>query len=477
MPSTLNAAPIALAELIFQPPGSDRIMRALREGDNLVVGSDASADVQLAVHGVARTHCMIHVEDGRVFVRDCYSSTGTLVDDIPISRARIDHDAMIRVGDTVMRLRILSAERRETAPEPSVVRKPVTARPVADAPAARREPPPSIIAPSPNDLPSTAAVSPQPPVADAGRVDRQELEAARHELVAIRAENDVLRDRLRILEKNAVAPHPSEPDPFQEEMIELLKSEVQDLQSALAEALAGAPREIGATGGQVESALAHGGLTSSAELDSLEERLEQLLAELQERDEQVMMLNDLLQSAEDATRAEQDERRQLQSWVSDIEQRFSQREGEWQAERDRLIEQCAAAESERGRLESALAAGSDGIREATLQKIVEDLRKQVADLNTELDGARAAGTALQKELESARQSTTREEEVRLAMERAELSRLRFEIESQKRELEKQPPAGARQRSRVERTADPSSKSRDSSLGNRVARLWGLIDGR
>ena len=114
-------------------------------------------------------------------------------------------------------------------------------------------------------------------------------------------------------------------------MIELLRAEVMDLQTALAErdqADTNPPPPAGS--------VAADDVLPQADAEKLVARLEQLLLELQERDNQIATLTELLEAAETACRAEREERSQLDAWLKDIEERFGYREQEWRVQQDKL---------------------------------------------------------------------------------------------------------------------------------------------
>ena len=62
--------------------------------------------------------------------------------------------------------------------------------------------------------------------------------------------------------------------------------------------------------------------------DQVLQRMEELIEEANRSDERAGLLEEMLHAAEDATRAERDERSQLEAWLTDIERRIGSREDE-----------------------------------------------------------------------------------------------------------------------------------------------------
>ncbi len=69
----------------------------LRE-EGLVIGRSAAADISLEDRWVSRRHCKIEVCDGLVMVRDLGSRHGILVNDHPVTEAKLLPGDTLRVG-------------------------------------------------------------------------------------------------------------------------------------------------------------------------------------------------------------------------------------------------------------------------------------------------------------------------------------------------------------------------------------------
>ncbi len=179
-------------------------------------------------------------------------------------------------------------------------------------------------------------------------------------------------------------------------------------------------------------------------------RLEELLQELQTTDERARGLEELLKVSDQATRAEQDERRQLESWVTEIEHRITQREAETAAEMQRTLSRLkdADAKSERAveqfrKLVQAQGKSGLDVSNELLPKLTEqivELQKRLAAAEAETETLRtqsvntARSPGAQDELQQMEQKLL-QAQVDASREHAELARQRAQLERLKSELQ------------------------------------------
>ena len=78
----------------------------LTEGQIAVIGRGKSAEFQLHDARVSRIHCQIRIRAGRVLLFDCNSSGGTFVNDKRIYGEELQPGTDIRIGNTMMRLKV-----------------------------------------------------------------------------------------------------------------------------------------------------------------------------------------------------------------------------------------------------------------------------------------------------------------------------------------------------------------------------------
>jgi len=76
----------------------------------LLIGSSASADLQLPVHAVSRQHAELCKERGGWLLRDLQSTNGSFVDGHRIREARLEHGQELRFGDAILKFVNAEAE-------------------------------------------------------------------------------------------------------------------------------------------------------------------------------------------------------------------------------------------------------------------------------------------------------------------------------------------------------------------------------
>jgi len=233
-------------------------------------------------------------------------------------------------------------------------------------------------------------------------------------------------------------------------------------------------------------------------------RLEQLLEGLKDSDDRVRGLEDMLRASDQATQAERDERLQLESWVTEIEQRVAERESESEAELSLVRSQLEESKSRHKQTQIQLkkivqsrqiASGEDS------KDLIPKFSEQVEDLETRLENATREINQLRQQVKSNQKEVQSSEALRemeqqlvqqqvdTARERADMSRQRAELESIKGELEEKLRTaknlgGADDRVRAmrqhlreihEEEKTKRDEKRQRSLGGRISRLLGATD--
>ena len=92
--------------------GSDAGARYVGNGERMVVGTDASADLRLSDPTVSRRHCELVLADGRVAIRDLGSRNGTFVNGVSVIAAHLGTGTVVRLGRTEL---VFDAGRADTA--------------------------------------------------------------------------------------------------------------------------------------------------------------------------------------------------------------------------------------------------------------------------------------------------------------------------------------------------------------------------
>jgi two-component system, NtrC family, response regulator HydG len=89
------------------------------DGGAVSVGANAQNEVVLEDRFVSGFHCLLHLRDGRVWVKDLASTNGTVVDGSRVTEAEVTAGSTLRVGSQV--LRIERDAPRAQAPLPGVI--------------------------------------------------------------------------------------------------------------------------------------------------------------------------------------------------------------------------------------------------------------------------------------------------------------------------------------------------------------------
>jgi len=287
-------------------------------------------------------------------------------------------------------------------------------------------------------------------------------------------------------------------DPFGSGDTELLRDEIESLTLELAER----DQQLLMLNQQVESGGTSGDIEDTSRMVA---RMEQLLDELQSADGRIRTFEELLRASDDATQAEQEERRQLESWVNQIEDRVTAREEEANAETKRLNNRVHDLLTQQKHheqvIENALQKrSSDGNEQSN--ELVQSLQEQVQDLQTKWQQSqqecerllKQQATAptegesqsvaelnqkiMQLELDAAR------ERAEVARERAELTRLKSELEQKHRTKTVDSDSDIRLKAMREHLREIHSEEeteraiqQQNSLGHRIASLFTRIESR
>lgn len=180
-------------------------------------------------------------------------------------------------------------------------------------------------------------------------------------------------------------------------------------------------------------------------------RLEDLLAELENSDQRALKLEQLLRLSDEATQAEREERSQLESWIREIEQRVAQRESESEAQQERLQVKLDETRSQLERAEAQVQRVlQSGVEEhgAADEAVVKELQTQNEELRSRLQRLSDESQSLRDQLENSDEL----EEAREEVERLEQQMLQMEIETSRERAEI-----AREKAVVRRTQDEMEK--------------------
>lgn len=189
-------------------------------------------------------------------------------------------------------------------------------------------------------------------------------------------------------------------------------------------------------------------LLSREQTVKLVSRLEDMVVELKRSDARALEMEELLRSADQATQDEQEERKQIEKWVSELESRVTQREseaaGEIQTLKKLLAEARQSQQQSNDCLQNVMESKTDG-GNAIPVELAQGLRNQIVTLQNQLNSAQEDAASLREQLgnsgpraegdlQKAEQKLA-EMQLESSRERAELSRQRVELNRLKSELE------------------------------------------
>lgn len=92
---------------VIDGPEAGSVLVASR--NEVIIGSDPSADLRIRAEGVAPFHCRILSFEGRISIHDLDSGSGTIVNDIAVQTAHLERAVIIAVGGCRIRFEPISA--------------------------------------------------------------------------------------------------------------------------------------------------------------------------------------------------------------------------------------------------------------------------------------------------------------------------------------------------------------------------------
>ncbi len=123
-------------------------------------------------------------------------------------------------------------------------------------------------------------------------------------------------------------------------------------------------------------------------------------------------------------------------------------------------------------------------RNDAVQRMIDGLREEAESLRHSLKESEARCLQLRRNLDEASRKDFREEAVKLAQERAELARMRHELETARQTSEKHVELSESSfrfralRQHLNEVHDKEKTVRqDTKLGSRISRLWNLLEGK
>lgn len=386
---------------VYRSGSSEPDSVLLVAGQNLFVGSGESCGIKLSGSKVSQFHCRFEVADQCVVVQDCGTGELTQVNGQPVTG-----DCDCRPGDTIIigqsRLVLVDCDESEQQPASEPNRQVLEDVVTADE----------------NELDNDDWLSED-------FDDQFQTDQGKDELDSLKS---LMTEELDLLRSEIV----------------FLQNELTVKDEQIAEMLSG------------DFSNSNGEEVDASETERLVVRLEELLVELQQSDERTKTLEDLLRLCDEASLAEQEERVQIEKWLSEIENRVSQSEAEKDAEIDRLKNRLAANQKRTKNAEAQLKkvlSGAPGSTEGAAPGRVDALQQKVAQLERLLESTQQDKQSVESkliELQGEQKNAIDVEaleqkliqmELETSRERAELARERAGLELKLQQIES---AGERQ---------------------------------
>jgi hypothetical protein len=453
----------------------------LSEGTTLIVGQGRSCGLRLEGGSVSQMHCVLRLSKGTLTAQDWCSASGTFVDGARVNdETEVAFGVAIRVGDYEIMAGLSEEAPASVEPCGKESDDAEIELPIGETAEAEEDDEP-----------------PEPELPDDALAESDELET---EAIAAARESSAVKpwQAAESLEPQAADPprRSRTAISWDEETNALLQEEIELLQSELAERDARI-QELTAV---VETATDPVPTTDAAEMDHLMSRLEELLDELSRGDQRIRSLEELLRAAQEANQAEQEERQQIEKWLNDIEERLAERESEWRAECEvlagRMEKVCQQRDELYQQLDKATAAvPSPEVPRGVLKKLqkhVDELQEQLRETEAKRDQVLERAQAAEQQLvegafEERVEAAVREERLKLAQERAAMSRDRAELarhtnvqwgaEHKDRACEADARFKAfRDTLRELHEEESAPAQRKTGLGSRLADLWRRLDG-
>jgi hypothetical protein len=378
--------------------GQDIVTR-LNPDTSVFLGSGKSCGIVLHDDKLSAKHCLLRYFNGRVTITDWCSASGTRVDGRTIEgETEVRDGSQVGVGDSLINVRFCDAGNE----------------PVPDASRSNGEA---------KLLPLAAKES--------TKVVNSSVASATMKLTEL-SEFDKFKNRFDTFDS-------------QHDVIRLLEAEIESLRSELADRDA----QLNELQGLVAADHLNTVPGETLEEEGCNHRINELLDELKRSDLRIRTLEDLLRLSEDATQAEQEERKQIEIWVDELEHRVSNRELEWRAEIEILNERIRKLCDDRTQAEQQLRQAAANPAGGSQEKVIRELQLEVSDLRQQLATAGSENKDLRSELESADFQTMlkrnqqlvdaelREEQLKMSQERAAFSRQKSELLRRVTELERE----------------------------------------
>ena len=392
----------------------------LVEGVTIFAGSGKTCGILLGGEDVSHFHCMFCLNQGRLWVQDCETDGQTIVNGHPIkAEAVLSHGDRLTIGNNQIDVVLILDAAVTTSVDfndDDVIESEVCEQ-FVEQPGRREES-------ECDSMVTRQSTRNQSKVS----TDAYDYEIARMNVDESSEANELAM--------------PSDSDE-----VSFLRAEVEHLQSELSERDA----ELATLRTQQFSNSDSDCSEDNEDVVRLVNRLDELVEELQFSDQRHNDLAEFLRLSDEANQAEQEERRQLESWIQGIEQRVSQRTAESEAETARILGRNQDIQEQLNRAETYIrkmtqpASSSSSASEAH-SEMIQELRGRHDEMTERLRVANEENERFRQEFQVKNanhgdelrklEQKIVELELDACRERAEICRQRADLERSKSELEK-----------------------------------------
>jgi pSer/pThr/pTyr-binding forkhead associated (FHA) protein len=110
MDSSWNICPVCLAPikawLVVEAGEYRNKVYTVHEGKTKV-GTGADCELRILIRGVSRHHMMVLAKEGKYFINDLNSATGTFVNNFQISNREVIDGDLVKLGDVEFKFKCL----------------------------------------------------------------------------------------------------------------------------------------------------------------------------------------------------------------------------------------------------------------------------------------------------------------------------------------------------------------------------------
>ncbi len=459
----------------------------LQPDKGIFVGTSSNCGLQLRGDGLSEIHCRIGLEEGQLWVQDWMSNEGTRVNGEVIStKFEVHLGDVIQIGE--QQITVASAAPCVNGSEPAAVQEENARAEVVE----RESEPETVVKHEPvaESIVKDEPVQPShdPPVESSSH---EEADDVAERAVKVSPEGnslarDSVSDEHESMDFDSDFFQFEEEETYDRETVALLQAEIEELQTALAQRDAERFCETNVLEHQHSAAD-----PVAEESDEVLQRMQDLIDEANRSDERVAILEEMLHAAEDANRSEQEERKQLEAWVGDIETRLGQREEEHLAELDALRQRLDKSNQQQERLQRQLQQSAfSGSVPKQYEETLEELQANNRELQEQLAESQKQRLSLEQrfeQIEGDQEHALREERANLAKEQAKIARLRFELSSKLADVNELPKsenqADKETAHRIQTLREhlreiheqEKSEEKEATLATRLAKLWKRVE--